>query len=278
MGSADHKIRKMTTLLEGPASGLSGIFPQSGPTGGMGMAPPISIPTTDAPGSQFPAMSAMSSTTSTTSTSTSSVGLPHSPTQPLLEAAKLYFGENLQSTIFAYRVDQGDLLQTLRDYESFSVPPFLPATTHPHSRSQSWFSDALDEGAYNVESLLMPALKAMLMATRGTTEEAQQHQEDAMMLSVAALQAARQMRIQARFGFKAAKTLQDEKDDPLLTTEQLERIKPILQARTERRHESSASHLSQRTRRIGSWKSRSTSSGTGRSTRAASRSNFFRRK
>ncbi|KAH7815583.1 uncharacterized protein MONOS_18308 [Monocercomonoides exilis] len=62
----------MTTLLEGPASGLSGIFPQSGPTGGMGMAPPISIPTTEAPGSQFPAMSAMSSTTSTTSTSTSS--------------------------------------------------------------------------------------------------------------------------------------------------------------------------------------------------------------
>ncbi|KAH7829099.1 uncharacterized protein MONOS_9482 [Monocercomonoides exilis] len=83
-----------------------------------------------------------------------------------------------------------------------------------------------------------------------------------MMLTVAALRAARHMRIQAKFGFKEAKTLQEEKDDPLLTTDKLERIKPILQARTERRHVSAVSHLSQRTRRIGSWRTRSTSSGT----------------
>ncbi|KAH7823355.1 uncharacterized protein MONOS_8443 [Monocercomonoides exilis] len=181
----------MTTLLEGFALGLRGIFQQSGPTGGMGMVPPISIPTTDAPGSQFPAMLAISSTTKATSTSASSSIPSHSPTQLQLEAAKSRVVKNL---------------------------------------------------------------------------------------NIAALKAARHLCVKVKFGFKAAKTLQEEKDDKLLTTEQLERMNTILQPRTDRKQVSAASSLSQKTRRIGSWRATSTSSGTGRSTRSSSRSNFFRRK
>ncbi|KAH7824068.1 uncharacterized protein MONOS_1695 [Monocercomonoides exilis] len=118
----------MSTLLEGSASGLSGIFPQSGPTGGMGAQIPISNPTSAA-----------------------------------------------------------------------------SARTHAHSRSRSWFSDALDEGAWKVESRLLPALKAIVLATQNAKQEDKPYLSDALTFLIAALQDARHMRIIAKFGFAAAR-------------------------------------------------------------------------
>ncbi|KAH7821155.1 uncharacterized protein MONOS_6361 [Monocercomonoides exilis] len=241
----------MSTSLEGPASGLSGMFPQSGPTGGMGMAYPISAPTMST-GELHSATFASTSSSSSSSSSASNAmdAIPsEGSTQPLQQAISEIFGDRCVSSVFNYHLNQGDLEQTMREYEPISASPFIPSSTHPHSRSRSWISDALDEGAYNVEMFLIPALKATLLAAHNAVGEPSEHLEESIMFITAALQAARHMRIQAKYGFAAARSLKEDAVDPLLTPEQLERIKPILQANSSKLQSARQGRLAQRPRR-----------------------------
>ncbi|KAH7831038.1 uncharacterized protein MONOS_6868 [Monocercomonoides exilis] len=189
----------MSTFLEGPAPGLSRIFPQSGPTGDMGAPIPISNPSSAASSLVFPSSSASQLAYDIKMT------LDSAPTRTLDKACKIQFGVQTSNSVFNFPINASDIDQSTAVYELLSAPPFIPSRTHAHSRSRSWFSDALDEGAWKVESRLLPALKAIVLATQNAKQEDKPYLSDALTFLIAALQEARHMRITAKFGFDAAR-------------------------------------------------------------------------
>ncbi|KAH7827345.1 uncharacterized protein MONOS_16418c2 [Monocercomonoides exilis] len=265
----------MSTWLEGPASGLSGMLQQSGTTGGMGMEYLISAPTMSTGEIHSTTFASTSSSYSSTSSASNAMDAVQSEgaTQPLQQAITEIFGDRCLSSVFNNHLNQGDLEQTMREYEPISASPFIPSSPHPHSRSRSWMSDALDEKAYFVEMFLIPALKATLLAARNAVGETSEHLEDSIMFITAALQAARHMRKQAKFGFAEERSLKEDTVDPLLTPEQLERLKPILQANSSKLQSARQGRLAQRPRR-----QRAQNFSTKKAGYEEQRKHFFRRK
>ncbi|KAH7822234.1 uncharacterized protein MONOS_13836 [Monocercomonoides exilis] len=150
----------MSTLLEGPVSGLSRIFPQSGPTGSMGIPIPITIPTSAAAKLAFPPSSAPQLADYVAMTPDSA------PKRHLDEACKILFGDQISNSVFNFSINSSDLDQSTAEFEFLAAPPFIPSRAHSHSRSKSWFSDALDEGAWKVEYHLLQVLKAIVLVTQ----------------------------------------------------------------------------------------------------------------
>ncbi|KAH7818317.1 uncharacterized protein MONOS_13931 [Monocercomonoides exilis] len=131
-------------------------------------------------------------------------------------------------------MDSADLTKTIEQYESIACTPFIPARTHPHARSSNWQRDALDSSKHRVERYLIPGGKALIMS-RSEGEARKEKISDAMLLFVAALKEARHTRIQAEFGFDAARALREDQEDPLVSSDKLAKITPLLEARKTRR-------------------------------------------
>ncbi|KAH7832124.1 uncharacterized protein MONOS_1650 [Monocercomonoides exilis] len=177
----------------------------------MGAPIPISNPTPTASSFAFPSSSAPQLADDIAMTPDST------PTRPLDKACKKLFGDQTSNSVFNFPISASDINRSTAEYELLSAPPLISSRTHAHSRSRSWFSGALDEGAWKEESRLLPALKAIVLATQNAKQEDKPYLSDALTFIIAALQDARHMRIIAKFGFAAARLLQEEKEDPLLT-------------------------------------------------------------
>ncbi|KAH7830753.1 uncharacterized protein MONOS_9305 [Monocercomonoides exilis] len=110
----------------------------------------------------------------------------------------------------------------------------------------------------------------MALCTQDAKTEDKPYLSDAITFVIAALLEVRHMRIIAKFGFTAARLLQEEKEDPLISREQLKRI----------------SHLPQRRQQTGGQATHTASRQATRSARSFStkrpfiptKSRFFRRK
>ncbi|KAH7827980.1 uncharacterized protein MONOS_10245 [Monocercomonoides exilis] len=211
----------MEVSIAGPASGLSGIFTLGGSTGGVGLSQPTSSSSTLA-SDQFPATSQPEPAVRTES---------QVPSFSSLCAA--LFNDNINSSVFDLHTDSADLATTVEQYESIACTPFIPARTHPHARSSNWQKDALDSSGYRVERYLIPALKALIMS-RSEGETRKERTSDAMPLIVAALQEERHTRIQAEFGFDAARALREDQEDHIVSSNKLAKITPLREARKTR--------------------------------------------
>ncbi|KAH7826311.1 uncharacterized protein MONOS_10092 [Monocercomonoides exilis] len=93
--------------------------------------------------------------------------------------------------------------------------------------------DALNSSGWRVERYLIPAVKALIQ-THADAPEKQERLSDAMMLVISGLQEARHSRIQAEYGFTAAKALRVETEDTIVSGEKLSKIKPFREARRAR--------------------------------------------
>ncbi|KAH7824355.1 uncharacterized protein MONOS_11899 [Monocercomonoides exilis] len=110
----------MSTLLEGPESGLSGIFPQSGLIGGLGIAIPISNPNSAAHGIMFFSSSSQQADDVAT--------IPHpSPALQLDKACKTLFGDQISNSVFNFPINASDIDHSTEEYELLSAPPFIPS-------------------------------------------------------------------------------------------------------------------------------------------------------
>ncbi|KAH7816685.1 uncharacterized protein MONOS_8425 [Monocercomonoides exilis] len=189
----------------------------------MGAPIPISNPTSAASSLAFASSSVSQLSEDIAMT------LDSAPTQPLDKACNILFGDQTHYSVFNFPIKANDIDQSTAKYELLSANPFIPARTHAHSRSRSWFFDALDEGTWKVEARLLPALKAIVLATQNVKQEDKPYLSDALTFLITALQDTRQLGIIAKFGYTSAVLLQEEKEDPLLNRVQLERIAPLMQ-------------------------------------------------
>ncbi|KAH7820306.1 uncharacterized protein MONOS_6280 [Monocercomonoides exilis] len=120
--------------------------------------------------------------------------------------------------------------------QSHSGSQVIPSTNKLATLSTELFGkavsapDALDSSGWRVEQYLFPAVKALiLLQDEGASQR--DRLADAVLMIIAALQEARHSRIQAEYGFRAARVLKDGSEDPLITSDKLEIIKPILEAK-----------------------------------------------
>ncbi|KAH7816638.1 uncharacterized protein MONOS_2925 [Monocercomonoides exilis] len=202
----------------GPASEPSSIFSAGGSTGSLDLSQSNSTSSSTSPISQ---------TQSSQSHSESQV-IPS--TNKLATLSTELFGEAVSAPIFNFQLDRADVKETRNAYESLSFVPFIPSQTHAHSRSSNWIKDALDSSGWRVEQYLFPALKALILL-QDEGDSQLDRLTDAVLMIINTLQEARHSRIQAEYGFKAARVFKDGSEDPHITSDKLEIIKPILEAK-----------------------------------------------
>ncbi|KAH7818838.1 uncharacterized protein MONOS_15658 [Monocercomonoides exilis] len=212
----------MEVSTAGPASGLSGNFTLGGSTGSVGLSQPTSSSGTLA-SDQFPATSQPAPADRTESQVLSFSSL-----------CAALFNDKINSSVYDFHTDSADLETTVEQYESFVCTPFIPIITRPHARSSNLQRDALDSSGYRVERYLITALKALILS-RSEGEASKEKTIDAMLLIVAALQEARHTRIQADIGYDAVRSLKEDQENSLVSSEILSKITPILEARKTRR-------------------------------------------
>ncbi|KAH7822343.1 uncharacterized protein MONOS_14664c2 [Monocercomonoides exilis] len=89
--------------------------------------------------------------------------------------------------------------------------------------TKNWINDALDQAGYKMEIFLFQAIKAALIGlaeTPTSSEGAKQRLADILILVTKALQEARTVRIQGRFGFRAATLMSTGASTGILTERQ----------------------------------------------------------
>lgn len=143
------------------------------------------------------------------------------------------FRSDTSDSIFDLKIDSSDTADTISFYEPFAFPPFIPSEVHMFSRSSNWIRDALNSSGWRVERCLIPAVKALILTHRDKPERTERL-SDAMMLVNDAFQEARHSRIQAEYGFDAARAQRADTEDPTVSGDKLSKIKPILEARRAR--------------------------------------------
>ncbi|KAH7829598.1 uncharacterized protein MONOS_13 [Monocercomonoides exilis] len=205
----------------GPASGLGSIFTLSGLTGGVGLSQPTSS-------SSVPPMQPAQFSSGDTSSDSSPNGK-----NIFAALCRELFGSETSQSIFDLKIDSPDIADTVSFYESFSYTPFIPSKVHEFARSSNWIKDALNSSGWRVERYLIQAVKALIL-THADAPEKQERLYDEMMLVISGLQEARHSRIQAEYGFAAAKVLRVETEDPIVSGKKLSKIKPFLEARRAR--------------------------------------------
>ncbi|KAH7826071.1 uncharacterized protein MONOS_17393 [Monocercomonoides exilis] len=136
------------------------------------------------------------------------------------------FGEKTKDSIFEMHFpEQAGSNSTI--FSNFSAPPFIPEAIHPIQRTSNWCFDALEQNGFKIEEKLISAIKALIigkdMVDKGLDPSAVL--ADTFLMMVKALQEARTQRIQAVYGFRAARTLKEEDGDQLLSKRQLETLK-----------------------------------------------------
>ncbi|KAH7825058.1 uncharacterized protein MONOS_11024 [Monocercomonoides exilis] len=212
----------MEASTAGPTSGLSGDFSLGGSTGGVGLFQPTSS-SSSLTSDQFPATSQPAPADRTES---------HVPSFSSLCQDK--FNDNINSSVFDLHTDSADLAKTVEQLESIAFTPFIPARTHHHARSSNWLRDVLDSSENRVERYLILASKDLIMS-RPEGEARKERTSDVMLLIAEALQEESHTRIQAEFGFDAARTLKEDQKDPLVSSDKLAKITPKLEAWKTRR-------------------------------------------
>ncbi|KAH7822369.1 uncharacterized protein MONOS_12767 [Monocercomonoides exilis] len=133
------------------------------------------------------------------------------------------FGDKTKDSIFEMHFpEQAGSNSTI--YSNFSAPPFIPEAIHPFQRTSNWCYDTLEQNGFKIEEKLISAIKELIigkdMVDKGLDPSAVL--ADSFLMMVEALQEARTQRIQAVYGFRAARTLKEEDGDQLLSKRQLE--------------------------------------------------------
>ncbi|KAH7818386.1 uncharacterized protein MONOS_8093 [Monocercomonoides exilis] len=109
--------------------------------------------------------------------------------------------------------DISDIDEISTFYNKLDFNPVVGHSPPTAVRTEYWYRDALEKAGEQVERYLFPAFKAILLSIQNIKKKAETAEEvakDALMLITQAMQEARKMRIQGRYGFTAARKMEAE--------------------------------------------------------------------
>ncbi|KAH7821053.1 uncharacterized protein MONOS_8858 [Monocercomonoides exilis] len=136
------------------------------------------------------------------------------------------FGKAPNFSIYDLKLSTISVQDVVEEYSTQDFSPLLSQEPPASKRTKNWINDALDQAGYKMEIYLFQAIKAALigLAEIPTSKEgAKQRLADILILITKALQEARTVRIQCRFGFRAA-TLMSADDSTGILIERQELI------------------------------------------------------
>ncbi|KAH7824834.1 uncharacterized protein MONOS_6737 [Monocercomonoides exilis] len=149
----------------------------------------------------------------------------HSEDSLLLENSfKTIFLRDPDCSLYDMDLPERYLEDLIIDLKEDDLSPFLPKAPPAASRTDNWMNDALDKAGERTEAFLYPAIKTLLYThakLKGKDEE-KGSIADAFFLVSKALKEARSVRIQGRFGFRAAAQMKESSATSLLTQRQSE--------------------------------------------------------
>ncbi|KAH7830343.1 uncharacterized protein MONOS_16220 [Monocercomonoides exilis] len=111
----------------------------------------------------------------------------------------------------------------VKEYSTQDFSPLLSQEPPASKRTKNWINDALDQAGYKMEIYLFQAIKAALIGLaeiQTSKEGAKQRLADILILVTKALQEARTVRIQGRFGFRAVTLMSTDASTGILTERQ----------------------------------------------------------
>ncbi|KAH7825988.1 uncharacterized protein MONOS_4559 [Monocercomonoides exilis] len=127
------------------------------------------------------------------------------------------------SQLICQEISPRSVQVVVEEYKTQDFSPLLSLEPHTAKRTENWINDALDQAGYKVEIFLFQAIKAALIGLAEiptSSEGAKQRLADILIMITRALQEARTVRIQGRFGFRAATAMSTDASTRILTERQ----------------------------------------------------------
>ncbi|KAH7822361.1 uncharacterized protein MONOS_13885 [Monocercomonoides exilis] len=127
------------------------------------------------------------------------------------------------SQLICQEISTISVQDVVEEYKSQDFSPLLSLEPPTAKRTENWINDALDQAGYKMEIFLFQAIKAALIGLAEiptSSEGAKQRLADILIMITRALQEARTVRIQGRFGFRAATAMSTDASTGILTERQ----------------------------------------------------------
>ncbi|KAH7819752.1 uncharacterized protein MONOS_4238 [Monocercomonoides exilis] len=127
------------------------------------------------------------------------------------------------SQLICQEISPRSVQDVVGEYSTQVFCPLLSQEPPASKRTKNWINDALDQAGYKMEIYLFQAIKAALIGLaeiQTSKEGAKQRLADILILITKALQEARTVRIQNRFGFRAATLMSADASTGILTERQ----------------------------------------------------------
>ncbi|KAH7825808.1 uncharacterized protein MONOS_13288 [Monocercomonoides exilis] len=160
--------------------------------------------------SQFPAIVGLTPSAEAAMQNSGAQSQPGTLSQPNIFSSASIFSPSLSENVVG-------------EYSTQDFSPLLSQEPPVSKRTKNWINDALDQAGSKVEIFLFQAIKAALIGFAEiptSSEGAKQRLADILILVTKALQDARTVRIQGRFGFRAATLMSTDASTGILTERQ----------------------------------------------------------